>query len=45
MAVNPYLNVLVQSGYDDGATPYFDAKYIIWYIDTSGSDKITDAGT
>lgn len=27
MAQNPYLNVLVQSGYFDGATNYFDAKY------------------
>ena len=36
MAQNPYLNVLVQSGYYDGATNYFDAKYTMWQIDPSG---------
>ena len=29
MAQNPYLNVLVQSGYYDGGTDYFNAKYNI----------------
>ena len=27
MAMNPYLNVMIQSGYFDGATNYYDAKY------------------
>lgn len=36
MAQNPYLNVLVQSGYYDGATNYFDAKYNLWHLDPSG---------
>ena len=39
MAENPYLNVLVQSGYYDGATTYFDAKYTMWQIDPSGKMK------
>ncbi|MEO8478163.1 MAG: carboxypeptidase [Gemmatimonadota bacterium] len=36
MAENPYLNLMVQSGYFDGGTPYFDAKYTMWNIDPSG---------
>ncbi len=36
MAENPYLNVLFQSGYYDGATNYFDAKYTMWQLDPSG---------
>lgn len=36
MAQNPYLHVLVQSGYYDGATTYFNAKYTMWQIDPSG---------
>jgi carboxypeptidase C (cathepsin A) len=39
MAQNPYLNVLVQSGYYDGATNYFDAKYSMWQLDPSGRMK------
>lgn len=39
MAQNPYLNVLVQSGYYDGATTYFNAKYTLWQIDPSGRMK------
>ncbi|NQX78718.1 carboxypeptidase [Gilvibacter sp.] len=39
MAENPYLNVLVQSGYYDGATTYFNAKYTMWQIDPSGRMK------
>ncbi|RUO22951.1 carboxypeptidase [Aliidiomarina minuta] len=39
MAQNPYLQVLVQSGYYDGATNYFDAKYTKWQIDPSGKMK------
>ena len=36
MAQNPYLNVMVQSGFYDGATQYFDAKYTMWQLDPSG---------
>ncbi|WP_088329045.1 carboxypeptidase [Lacimicrobium sp. SS2-24] len=36
MAQNPYLNVMIQSGYYDGATNYFDGKYNMWHIDPSG---------
>ena len=39
MAQNPYLNVLVQSGYYDGATTYFNAKYTMWQIDPSSRMK------
>lgn len=39
MAQNPYLNILVQSGYYDGATTYFHAKYTMWNIDPSGKLK------
>lgn len=36
MAQNPYMNVMIQSGYYDGATNYFDAKYSMWQLDPSG---------
>lgn len=39
MAQNPYLNVLIQSGYYDGATTYFNAKYTMWQVDPSGRMK------
>jgi carboxypeptidase C (cathepsin A) len=39
MAQNPYLNVMIQSGYYDGATTYFDAKYSMWQLDPSGRMK------
>jgi carboxypeptidase C (cathepsin A) len=39
MAENPYLNVMIQSGYYDGATTYFDAKYSMWQLDPSGKMK------
>ncbi len=39
MAQNPYLQVLNQSGYYDGATTYFNAKYTLWQIDPSGKMK------
>ncbi len=39
MAQNPYLKLLVQSGYYDGATTYFDAKYTMWQLDPSGRMK------
>jgi carboxypeptidase C (cathepsin A) len=46
MAQNPYLKVLVQSGYYDGATTYFAAKYTMWQIDPSGKlkDRFTFKG-
>ncbi len=36
MGQNPYLHVLVQSGYYDGATDYFSAKYTMWNMDPAG---------
>lgn len=39
MAMNPYLKVMIQSGYFDGATTYFNAKYSMWHIDPSGKMK------
>jgi len=34
MAQNPFLHVMVQSGYYDGATDYFSAKYVMWNLGT-----------
>jgi carboxypeptidase C (cathepsin A) len=39
MAQNPYLHVMVQSGYYDGACDYFNAKYNMWQMDPSGRLK------
>lgn len=39
MAQNPYLKVMTQSGYYDGATTYFAAKYSQWQMDPSGKLK------
>lgn len=39
MAQNPFLQVMVQSGYYDGATDYFTAKYVLWNLDRSGRLK------
>ncbi len=46
MAQNPYLHVLVQSGYYDGGTDYFNAKYTMWNMDPSGrfQDRMTWKG-
>ena len=46
MAQNPYLHVMVQSGYYDGACDYFNAKYNMWQMDPSGnlSDRLTWKG-
>ncbi|WP_406672066.1 S10 family peptidase [Natronospira sp.] len=46
MAQNPYLNVLFQAGYYDGATNYFDAKYSMWQLDPSGKmrDRLSFKG-
>lgn len=39
IAQNPFLHLLVQSGYYDGACDYFNAKYSIWQMDPSGRLK------
>ena len=40
MAENPYLHLLVQSGYYDGSScNYFNAKYDMWQLDPSGKLK------
>jgi len=39
MAQNPYLKVLIQSGYYDGATTYSAAKYTMYQVDPSGKMK------
>ena len=39
MAENPFLQVMTQSGYFDGATDYFNAKYNLWQLDPSGKMK------
>lgn len=33
MRQNPYLHLMVQSGYYDGGTDFFNAKYSMWHID------------
>ena len=46
MAENPFMKVLIQSGYYDGATNYFDAKYNMWHLDPSGKmqDRLSFKG-
>jgi len=39
MAMNPFLHLLVQSGYYDGACDYFNAQYNMWQLDPSGKLK------
>jgi len=39
MAQNPFLHLLVQSGYYDGACDYFNAKYSLWQLDPGGKLK------
>lgn len=39
MATNPFLHLMVQSGYYDGACDYFNAKYNLWQMDPSGRLK------
>lgn len=36
MGQNPYLHVMIQSGYFDGGTDYFNAKYTMWNMDPAG---------
>ncbi|WP_378184733.1 S10 family peptidase [Aquimarina sp. W85] len=35
MAMNPNLHTMIQSGYYDGATTYFNAKYVMWQLNTN----------
>lgn len=46
MRQNPYLHVMIQSGYFDGGTDYFNAKYSLWHIDPTGrmSDRTSFKG-
>jgi carboxypeptidase C (cathepsin A) len=39
MAQNPFMHVMVLSGYYDGACDYFNAKYSLWQMDPSGKLK------
>lgn len=39
IAQNPFLHLLVQSGYFDGACDYFNAKYSMWQMDPGGKLK------
>lgn len=39
MAQNPFMHVMIQSGYYDGACDYFNAKYNMWQLDPSGKMK------
>ncbi|TFV97603.1 carboxypeptidase [Algoriphagus kandeliae] len=46
MRQNPYLHLMVQSGYFDGGTDFFNAKYSMWHIDPNGklADRMTFKG-
>ncbi len=46
MAQNPFLHTMIQAGYYDGATTYFDAKYTKWHLDPGGRmrDRISFKG-
>ncbi len=39
MGENPFMHVMTQAGYYDGATDYFSAKYVMWNMDRSGKVK------
>ncbi len=39
MAANPFLHVMFQGGYYDGACTYFASKYTMWQINPSGKMK------
>jgi carboxypeptidase C (cathepsin A) len=39
MAQNPYMKVLIQSGYYDGACTYFAARFTMWQTDPGGKMK------
>ncbi len=36
MASNPFFHLMVQSGYYDGGTDYFSARYTMWNLDPAG---------
>lgn len=46
LSENPYLHLMVQSGYFDGGTDYFNAKYSMWNLDPAGrvQDRMTWKG-
>lgn len=46
MAANPFLKVMFQGGYYDGACTYFNSKYTMWQIDPSGKmqDRLSFRG-
>ncbi len=46
MAQNPFLHLMVQSGYYDGACDFFNAQYNLWQMDPGGrlKDRITWKG-
>ena len=46
MGQNPFLHVMTQSGYFDGGTDYFNAKYNMWAMDPTGrfQDRLTFKG-
>jgi len=46
MAMNANLHTMIQSGYYDGATTYFNAKYVMWQLNTNGklSDRLSFKG-
>lgn len=39
IAQNPFLHLMIQSGYYDGACDYFNAKYSLWQLDPGGRLK------
>jgi len=46
MLQNPYLHVMTQSGYYDGGTDYFNAKFNMWQMDPAGKmqDRLSFKG-
>jgi len=46
IAENPFLHLMIQCGYYDGACDYFNAKYSLWQLDPSGKlkDRLTWEG-
>jgi len=46
MAENPFLKIMFQAGFYDGATNYFCTKHMMWQVDPSGKmkDRMTFKG-
>jgi len=46
MTQSPYLHIMVQSGYFDGGTDFFNAKYTLWNMDPASrfQDRMTWKG-